>query len=138
MSRFVANLGGAFLFSHQPRVLAEWYQRVLDLQPAFFGEHGECYLAFPYRQKDDPGEVSTFVWSILRHREGMEHGHRPRVMVNYRVRDMAEFLAHLRSLGLEPDDYQEAPGEGKFAHLTDPEGNVLEIWEDGFVYDAES
>lgn len=137
MSKFIANLGGAFLYSTQPATLAAWYQKVLDLQPAFFGDKGECYLAFAYRQKNDPGEVSQFVWSILQHKDGMEHGARPRVMVNYRVRDMAEFLAHLRTLGIEPDDYQDAPGEGKFAHLTDPEGNVLELWEDGFVYEDE-
>jgi predicted enzyme related to lactoylglutathione lyase len=135
MSKFIANLGGAFLYSDRPAELAAWYHRVLGLELTPMGTDGEGYAVFRYREVGEPGEVSSVTWSILKTTPAMAARGRPRVMINYRVRDMAALMEHLRLQDLEPDDYQEVPGEGTFAHLTDPDGNVLELWEDGFLYD---
>jgi predicted enzyme related to lactoylglutathione lyase len=56
-------------------------------------------------------------------------------MLNFRVNNMTETAAHLASLGIafEPQFYE---GQGYFGHITDPEGNKIELWEDGFDYTA--
>ena len=50
-------------------------------------------------------------------------------MINYRVRNLAEVLAQLRSEGCAVEDLVEESEYGKFGHVMDPEGNRLELWE---------
>lgn len=51
-------------------------------------------------------------------------------MVNFRVRDLDAMLAQLRAAGVSPEgDVVEAAGVGRFAHLRDPAGTRLELWE---------
>lgn len=54
-------------------------------------------------------------------------GARPAVMVNYRVGALPDVLRRLRSAGMEILDEEREP-YGSFAHLRDPEGNLLELW----------
>ncbi len=49
--------------------------------------------------------------------------------VNFRVRDLDAMTAHLRAAGIAIDvDPQHYPN-GRFAHLHDPEGNPIELWQ---------
>ena len=50
-------------------------------------------------------------------------------MVNFRVRDLAAITAQLTAAGIEVRPYPEELPNGKFAHLNDPEGNPIELWE---------
>jgi predicted enzyme related to lactoylglutathione lyase len=50
-------------------------------------------------------------------------------MINYRVDDLDEVLAALRSEGCEVDDRAESSEYGRFGWVMDPEGNRLELWE---------
>jgi predicted enzyme related to lactoylglutathione lyase len=43
---------------------------------------------------------------------------------------MAETLSHLQSKGVAIDKTEEYEGFGKFAWLTDPDGNKIELWEE--------
>ncbi len=49
--------------------------------------------------------------------------------INYRVDDLAAFLERVRERGGTIDRSEEHE-YGKFAWLTDPEGNKVELWED--------
>ena len=52
------------------------------------------------------------------------------VMINFRVRDLDAMLAQLGAAGVEPDDeVVEAAGIGRFAHVRDPAGTRIELWE---------
>jgi predicted enzyme related to lactoylglutathione lyase len=50
-------------------------------------------------------------------------------MVNFRVRDLAAMVAQLRASGIAVKVDPESYPNGRFARLTDPEGNPIELWE---------
>jgi predicted enzyme related to lactoylglutathione lyase len=50
-------------------------------------------------------------------------------MVNYRVNDLLGLLAQLKEQGIEPVGEVQVYDYGKFAHIMDPDGNKLELWE---------
>jgi predicted enzyme related to lactoylglutathione lyase len=50
-------------------------------------------------------------------------------MMNFRVEDLDGLLAALRDEGVEIDPRREDYDYGRFAWLTDPEGNRIELWE---------
>lgn len=50
-------------------------------------------------------------------------------MLNYRVEDLDALLAVLAEEGVPIDPNREEYDYGKFAWITDPEGNRIELWE---------
>jgi predicted enzyme related to lactoylglutathione lyase len=50
-------------------------------------------------------------------------------MINYRVDDLDEMVAQLRSRGVEILQGPESHENGKFAWVMDPDGNKVELWE---------
>ena len=50
-------------------------------------------------------------------------------MLNYRVRDLSQMLAKLRSEGVQVEEKIESYDYGKFGWIIDPEGNKIELWE---------
>ena len=60
---------------------------------------------------------------------------RKRFHVNFRVADIEGLLKELKEAGIEQIDDLQVFDYGKFAHIMDPEGNKIELWEandDGF------
>ena len=51
-------------------------------------------------------------------------------MVNFRVRNLDAMVAQLHAAGITVDVDQTAYPYGRFAHLSDPEGNRIELWEE--------
>ena len=50
-------------------------------------------------------------------------------MINYRVADLTSLVEALRSEGIEIVGEIQSFSYGKFAHIMDPEGNKIELWE---------
>jgi predicted enzyme related to lactoylglutathione lyase len=50
-------------------------------------------------------------------------------MVNFRVNDLDAMATQLREAGIEVEIAPETYPNGRFAHLSDPEGNRVELWE---------
>jgi predicted enzyme related to lactoylglutathione lyase len=50
-------------------------------------------------------------------------------MVNYRVDDLDGLLTQLAAEGVTIDPKREDADYGRFAWITDPEGNRLELWQ---------
>jgi len=50
-------------------------------------------------------------------------------MVNFRVRDLDAMVAQLRAAGIEINVDPQIYPNGRFAHLHDPEGNPIELWQ---------
>jgi predicted enzyme related to lactoylglutathione lyase len=50
-------------------------------------------------------------------------------MVNYRVDDLDGLLTQLAAAGVSIDPKRENAPYGRFAWITDPEGNRLELWQ---------
>lgn len=50
-------------------------------------------------------------------------------MINYRVENLAALVAELAQAGVTIVDEITEYDYGKFVHVLDPEGNILELWE---------
>ena len=124
----IGGIGGVFLFSNDPRQLAEWYRENLGMN---YNESPDCrsfYNSFDYRDLTDASVKRTTTWAILA--SDNEIKGKPRTgQINYRVRSMAGILSHLRSKGVAIDKSEDCE-YGKFAWITDPEGNKVELFEE--------
>jgi predicted enzyme related to lactoylglutathione lyase len=50
-------------------------------------------------------------------------------MMNFRVANLEQLLAQLKQEGIQVDDKIDDESNGRFAHVMDPEGNRIELWE---------
>jgi catechol 2,3-dioxygenase-like lactoylglutathione lyase family enzyme len=122
----VIGLGGIFFKARDPEKLAAWYRKHLGLNVEDWGgvsfkENAGAELK-PKRQ-------SHIVWSPFEAAtEYFAPSEKP-FMLNYRVHNLAEVLAALRSEGVEVDEKTQESEFGKFGWLMDPEGNRIELWE---------
>lgn len=115
----VTGIGGVFFRSSDPQSLAAWYAEHLGVDS---GAEGSDVL---WQQ-----EAGPTVWAPFPQDSdylGMPEQH---FMVNFRVRDLDAMLAQLRSADVTIDgDFVEAPGVGRFAHILDPAGRRIELWQ---------
>lgn len=118
----VTGIGGVFLRARDPKALTAWYVEHLGFHP---GEHG--VIAFPW--KDDAATGMT-TWSAFPHNTDYFGGDNTQaVMVNYRVDDLDALLQKLTEADSSLKPKREDASYGKFAWITDPEGNRLELWQ---------
>jgi len=52
-------------------------------------------------------------------------------MINFRVRDLDKMVAQLRERGIAVEVDSEVYPNGRFARLSDPEGNPIQLWQPG-------
>jgi predicted enzyme related to lactoylglutathione lyase len=117
----VTGIGGIFFKTDDPERLAAWYRTHLGIAV----EPGTSYALL--RRRDEADDAMT-VWALFE-RDSDYFGGDGAFMVNYRVDDLDALLAALRSEGVAVDDRLEETPDGRFAWLTDPEGNRIELWE---------
>jgi predicted enzyme related to lactoylglutathione lyase len=124
----IDGIGGAFLFSNDTKRLSRWYRDCLGMVPE--GEDTECnsiYRSFEYRDLENPEIKRTIAWAIIPANDDING--KPRTgQINYRVKNLAETLSHLKSKGVAVEKTEEYP-YGKFAWIKDPDGNQIELWE---------
>lgn len=123
-----AKLGGAFIYANDHKNLADWYARVFGLNLQHDPDTGAFYHQFELRAHDDPSRTEAVVWAVLPREEQIPKGVRT-VMFNFRVDDLDACLADLERDGIMPHKRQEYP-YGRFAWITDPAGNPVEIYQD--------
>lgn len=115
----VAGIGGFFFRAHDPAALGNWYLQNLGIaltptkadSPVWQQEAGPTVFSpFPETTHyfGDPAKV----W-----------------MVNFRVHDLDKIAAQLRAAGIEVKVDPQSYPNGRFAHLHDPEGNPIELWQ---------
>ncbi|WP_118953009.1 VOC family protein [Taibaiella helva] len=119
----VTGLGGVFFKCDDPKAMNEWYARHLGLPTGDYG------ATFEWRQADDPSKTGSTAWCTFpQDTQYFNPSTRP-FMINYRVADIAGLVAELKQSGITVvDEIAEYP-YGKFVHILDPEGNIIELWE---------
>jgi glyoxylase I family protein len=125
---FVVHIGGTFIYSNDPKGLAEWYTKHLGIEFESPGADANIYYKSFYYNEILSGKKAQTVLSIL------ENKNRPYLYektfcINYRVNDLESVASYLKTLNVEVKGIEIYP-EGKFAWINDPEGNYIELWED--------
>lgn len=120
----VTGIGGVFLRARDPKALTAWYVEHLGFHPA---EHGTILFHWNEGAAVDGGMTT---WSAFPHNSNyFGEGSTQAVMVNYRVDDLDALLNKLIEADSTLQPKREDYSYGKFAWITDPEGNRLELWQ---------
>jgi len=118
----VTAIGGIFFKVRNPERMSAWYRDQLGICT----EDG--HADFVWREHDKPDAVGRTVWSVFPADTDYFGSSQPSFMINYRVSNLERMLAQLRRNGVaveKIEDYE----YGRFAWITDPEGNRIELWE---------
>jgi catechol 2,3-dioxygenase-like lactoylglutathione lyase family enzyme len=118
----VNGIGGVFFKARDPKKMRAWYRDHLGIQ------NKAGYADFSWREKDNPDRIGRTVWALFPTNTSYFGSAAAPMMINYRVSNLERMLAQLRRAGVavekvEDQDY------GRFAWITDPEGNRVELWE---------
>ena len=114
----VTGIGGIFFRAKDTGALAQWYLDHLgvslvpqDLETAPWVTQAGVTVFAPFAMDTDYFAADK------------------QFMINFRVDDIAAMTRQLRSAGIEVKELPDMEGVGKFAHLSDPEGTPIELWE---------
>ena len=120
----ITGIGGVFFKSRNDKAaLAAWYQKHLGMTLESFGG---AVLNWPDDQAEDKGLT---VWHLAERDSQWFSPSQSSFMINYRVDNLGEMLAHLRAGGVEVVSGPESHENGRFAWIMDPDGNKVELWE---------
>ena len=123
MPKRVTNIGGIFFKSNDPAATREWYNKHLGLENNQYG------TVFEWRHADQPEKKGSSVWTAFAKDTKYFAPSTKEFMINFRVEDLEWLLGELKKEGVEQVGEMEASEYGKFAHILDPEGNKIELWE---------
>lgn len=119
----VTGLGGIFFKCNDPQAMNDWYAQNLGLTT---GEYG---TSFEWRQADDPSKKGSTAWCAFPNdTEAFNPSTKP-FMINYRVDNITALVDELRQANVTIVDEIATYDYGKFVHVLDPEGNIIELWE---------
>lgn len=119
----VTGIGGVFFKCEDPKAMNEWYAKNLGLATSEYG------ATFEWRQDDDPTKKGTTAWCTFPKDTKYFNPSTKPFMINYRVENLVELLEELKKDQVTIIDEIAEYEYGKFVHVLDPEGNVIELWE---------
>ena len=109
--------------ARDPDLLTAWYAEHLGVPPPPTSYGEPCW---------EPGAGLT-VFAVMPHGADAFGGPEHTWSLNFRVRDLDAMVAQLRQAGIDVTLDPETYPNGRFASLTDPEGNPLQLWQPGGV-----
>jgi predicted enzyme related to lactoylglutathione lyase len=115
------GLGGIFIKFNNPEKMKSWYQEILGLDTNEYG------ILFSFNGYDEPKgflQLGTFPADTDYFGTSSQS-----YMLNFRVDDLTKLLLHLTERNVTVLDSVETYDYGKFLHISDPEGNRIELWE---------
>ncbi len=112
----VTGVGGVFFRAKNPDALQQWYREHLGVVL----EDGA-----PWNQEAGPTVIVPFADDTNYFPAGKQW------MINFRVAELDQLLSTLRlaDIAVQTDPSWDTPEIGRFAHIHDPEGNAIELWE---------
>lgn len=115
----VQGIGGLFFRSKDPGMLADWYEQNLGVTRV-----PESYEDDPWRQNEGPTIFAPFPDD-----SDYYGGQDQDWMVNFRVADLDAMVEQLRAAAIEVEVDPESYPNGRFARLSDPESNPIQLWQ---------
>ena len=116
----VLGIGGLFFRAKDPKALATWYQENLGVSPT-----PTSYDEQPWVQA-----AGATVFAPFGEKTGYFGDMKKMWMINFRVRNLDAMVAQLKGNGVAVEVDPEVYPNGRFARLTDPEGNPIQLWEE--------
>ncbi|MDQ6824258.1 MAG: VOC family protein [Candidatus Eremiobacteraeota bacterium] len=120
----VEGVGGIFIKARDPAKLYAWYARHLGMA----GRPG-AGVQFKWRDSRKPAKKGLTVWALFPKSSKYLGPSRNQFMLNYRVADLDGLLQVLAAQKVRIDKHRAKSKYGKFAWITDPEGNRIELWQ---------
>ncbi len=135
---FIKGIGGAFLFSHRPKQLADWYSTYLGLQFEAADVYNSVYRTFLSGSDETKNcKIITRFFIIKAQRRfttqfpedepDLMYGDQP-FMINFRAEDLTKLVAKLHDLGVSIIKEQDED-HGHFVWIRDLDGNRVELYE---------
>lgn len=115
----VNGIGGFFFRASDPAALADWYARVLGVDPI-----PKDYETKPWVQATGPTAFAPFDAATDYFGDPEKQ-----FMLNFRVRDLDKMAAQIEAAGTRVMRDPKAYPNGRFARFVDPEGNPVELWQ---------
>jgi len=119
----VTGIGGVFFKSEDPKAMNEWYTQNLGLPTGPYG------VTFEWRQDEDPSKKGSTSWCAFPADTKYFNPSAKPFMINYRVDNLTALLEELKANNVTIVDEIADYDYGKFIHILDPEGNIIELWE---------
>jgi predicted enzyme related to lactoylglutathione lyase len=120
----ITGIGGVFFKGKgDHKALAAWYQKNLGMPVEAWGG---AALDWPEDKAEDKGVTA---WSLAAASSKWFSPSESSFMINYRIDNMDEMIAQLKSSGVEILKGPEYHENGAFAWIMDPDGNKVELWE---------
>jgi len=115
----VTGIGGFFFRARDPAALGRWYRDHLGiaLVPTSYDEQ-------PWQQSAGPTAFAPFPADTDYFGSAQQSW-----MINFRVCDLDAMVAQLGAVGIAVEVDAENYPNGRFARLSDPEGNPIQLWE---------
>lgn len=116
----VLGFGGFFFRAADPAALAAWYATHLGID-----EVPKDYDTTPWTQTAGVTVFAPFAQDTDYFGDPAKQ-----FMLNFRVADLDAMIAQLEAAGIDVRRDPNSPQpNGSFAHLKDPEGNPIELWQ---------
>ena len=110
----VQGIGRFFFRAKDPKKLAGWY---------------EANLGVPGIPNNWRTSAGTTVLASFKEDTSYFGDRRFQWMINFRVRDLDKMVAQLRERGITVELDSKVYPNGRFARLSDPEGNPIQLWQ---------
>ena len=119
----MTGIGGIFFKTRDVQKTKDWYQANLGLETDQWGTN------FEWRSAQDPKQKGFTQWSPSSTNSSFFGESNQQFMINYRVDNLVELLKNLREQGVTILGEIESYDYGKFAHIQDPDGHKVQLWE---------
>jgi predicted enzyme related to lactoylglutathione lyase len=119
----VTGLGGVFFKCANAKSMNDWYAKNLGLVTSEYG------TTFEWLQADDPLKKGSTSWCAFPQDTKYFNPSAKPFMINYRVENLVALLDELKKDNVTIVDEIAEYDYGKFVHVLDPEGNIIELWE---------
>ena len=119
----VTGIGGIFFKCNDPEYVRNWYNKHLGFNATQYG------ATFEWRNEDNPEGKGMTVWNPFKNSTDYFAPSDKEFMIILRVEDLEWLLGELKKEGIEQIGEMQVYDYGKFAHIMDPEGNKIELWE---------
>ena len=119
----VTGIGGIFFKCKKPEQIRKWYSEKLGITSDKYG------TSFEWRQSQNPDKKGFTVWGPFSESTEYFKPSEKEFMINLRVDDLRTILEELKEEGIEIVGDIEEYEYGLFAHIVDPEGTKIELWE---------